>query len=1250
MTSNENKINNGLDYFAEQANQGWLDLGRKFLWTAEKLSFSEEGKKFVKEKYDNIVATQLEKQKLLDDYTNSKGMAGSVALNLTGGLFRQSSDPTAVVLNYVTNGALANVVGNAAEYAWEEASLYGRNIFTEWDNEKDIMGLAPGAVMGFAAGKLGNKYKVDNAPLYEEIKTKGTVENIAPLDKMVEESKKLDPDAASKVISEGNGIISLKDAAEVVKRQEWGQPQANYSNNTMQDWHNYLDYATNLDKDFKHEVGKTTVFEGKSVIKKGTSSIQIEKELDVAVQPLLKNMNKHLEQIVSEDAAELFGSTGAIKPFGNQLWDLSNSFSKKDFAEMIQGKIEVTGPDGKTRVQNILKNKINEYIGIKAVLDEAPEIKYAHYTDLLYNKNEAMTYVHNLIAEKDFDGIKRMGEFVGKTVELSQEEVDGIMASMIEIGKRNGIELTSSITKAGTYSIDDYPLEMATGFWHAINATTKDAQKKVGTYSGKSKWDVGRQWGNLPGDIPGDYDPSKVRFGNYAKIFEGFERNPYEVITEVYSTVAQKKAGVEDLKSWIRDITADDSGFEATSSIYGNRVKGLDGKVRGYMKKQLQSMDDLLETEGRYKPNFNLDPNDPRLTSKHARKSFKNFLNWKFLYGLNYIKEMPMNAYKMNAGARALGWETGNMRYLKDTFIEPIKMHYELARHWDKVKSNQLDKISDPKVRRRMEIFLERRVANDTIWNDTNGMLNVLQRTSHTLGDIGGFGQGLSDVDRIFISEWGAKNYMQDIFPNQKKLSPRLQAVLESNGVRGDALDLIKNRLKNISEDEFNELIFGGKRAKADVDVKIQNLFEQFSDIMGREFNAFEKLEVQAGDSFAKDMMMLYKRYSLGAFDNAKNALFNYYGEDGRLRKRFDLNDSFTENMKRTFKGVNHNQLFVLGQRGVYTYLLANAVQWTTGKLYGTGQNFKVEAKLEALTEGGDALPYLWEATSDLFADGTGAGILFGASTPFGGLIESIQQRANRANSTLKNDPVENWLWFVNTVITPEHIARGIDNIKFDKSVPSRLSSASAEADILWRTKYKTQARIQQIDNALPVENVLSAAVDWGAYFAENVTAAFNITGAPKDTPEDTVVKGATAMVQILEMKAESEAIIEIMSEDKEINEREADLKRLGLDIDSQLSKLDKIDRRTLNAVLAFKQIRDPEEILIITHNLVKSNKRKEFLRSLIPDEELELYRSYAKQVTATRENVNKLVKQRKKSGIEGYIESLDIADKYIRN
>lgn len=1271
-SNDENKkVDNLGEFLAGQATQGWLDLKRKFLHNSNKLSWGE-GKEYTQQLLDDVVKKQLEKQELLDSYSNSKGLVGGTIVNLAGGLFRNANDMTSVFINTATGGQgpLINILSNVGEYAWDEASLYDRNIITDWDNEKDIVNLIPGAVFGMAAGMKNIKTPgellkpedvINNIKTSKEKATPNVdIEafnksldeaNIPPLEKIIEKNKLIPIDKVEENFKNGNGIIHLKDFAEVVKRKDWGEPQGNYSNTVPNEIQNYLEYATNLDKIYKHEKGKTTIFQGKDIIRKGRSSIQIESELDIAIQPLYKNTVLHLNQIASKDAQELFGETKIFKPFGNMLFDLSESFSKKDFAEMIQGKIDVIGDDGTPNIQNVLRKKVNEYIGVKSGLDSSPNIEKAFYTDLLYNKQETMTYVHNLIANKNLDEIKsNLGSFVGKKVELSQNEVDGIIKSMIEIGKKNGVELSSTITKPGTYSIDDYPLEMATGFWHAINSTTQDALKNAGTYSGRKKWDVGKQWGNLPDELSIDLDLDKVKFGNYAKIFEGFERAPYEVLNDIYSTVAKSKVGLDELQLFLDDISVDKNKLKITNEIYGNRVKGLDSNIRKNMKQQINSLIKVIESENRYKPNFNVDPENPILTSQHGRKMFKNYLNFKFLYGLNYIKEAPLNASMVNRGARSLGWEMGNLRFNKDVFVESTKMHYDLFTNWEKVKQRNLSDIADPKVKRRLEIFLERRIANDTIMNDPSKFMKGIQGTSDFMGELGGFGQGLSDVHRIFTAEWGATNYMLDILPNKEIKSHRLNSVLKSNGIDENLLKNIKTRLSGISENDFYELVWSGKRATNDIDIKIQNLYEQFSDIMGRKFNAFEKIEAPAKDGFVNDMLLLYKRYSLGAVNNTVNFLLNYYGDDGVLRKRFDLNDSFTENAKRTFKGVNHNQLITLGQVGLYSYILKNGVQWATGKLYGTGQDFKVEAKLEALTEGGDALPFLWESTQELFFTMSGTDILFGASTPFGGLMKSIADRSNRANSSIYNEPYENWLWFANTLFTPEHIARGIDNIKFKKSIPSRMSSASDEADFLWRVKYKNLAKIQQLEGQLPVESILQETVDWASYFSDNIKKAYEITGAPKDTPKENVIIGATAMVEILEDKSEKERIIEVMSGDSDLNEKENELKKTGLDIDTLFHQLDKKEVKTLNIILAYNQTFDPEEILLIVQGLVKAKDKKNYLKNLVPPQELDYYRSYAKQISRAQEPITELIKSRRgDSNIERYINTIKIADDFIR-
>ena len=268
-SNDENKkIDNLGEFLAGQATQGWLDLKRKFLHNSNKLSWGE-GKEYTQQLLDDVVKKQLEKQELLDNYSNSKGLVGGTIVNLAGGLFRNANDMTSVFINTATGGQgpLINILSNVGEYAWDEASLYDRNIITDWDNEKDIVNLIPGAVFGMAAGMKNIKTPgellkpedvINNIKTSKEKATPNVdIEafnksldeaNIPPLEKIIEKNKLIPIDKVEENFKNGNGIMHLKDFAEVVKRKDWGEPQGNYSNTVPNEIQNYLEYATNLDK------------------------------------------------------------------------------------------------------------------------------------------------------------------------------------------------------------------------------------------------------------------------------------------------------------------------------------------------------------------------------------------------------------------------------------------------------------------------------------------------------------------------------------------------------------------------------------------------------------------------------------------------------------------------------------------------------------------------------------------------------------------------------------------------------------------------------------------------------------------------------------------------------------------------------------------------------------------------------------------------------------------------------------------
>lgn len=1071
--------------------------------------------------------------------------------------------------------------------------------------------------------------------------------DIAPLDKLSQENLKQETDAIRHLKRLGyKKIVDMKNYSEFLKRKEFGRPQENYTHDIATDYHNLLNAVKKIDEIYKNEK-----FENKDSVGK-RSNIDTKEEMIRAIQPMYKNLLMNLKQLQAEDAEELFRVTGMAEPFGNYLWKYCESMdlNSQEFVRALQGRADLVVSDNPSFI-NLIKNKLNESVRIKSGGKKKLEIEKAYYLDALYNKQNLMADITNSTINKDHNYIANLAQFVGKTVDLTEAEAKAaglpwenynkplIVKEMKFDGEKLQVETKS-------YSINEYPIQMATALRNAINATTQQSKKGNGAWEYQSKFQIGQRWGNN-----GD-------FNNYAKIFEGYERKPYEIISEVYSTVAKDKLQLEKLNNMIDDITDNEKDFtKVTYYTERGTVQAFDGDIRADLKKQLIGLKEKVNNnfiEGRYKPNLWISPDERKLTNSMARQTIKSLFSWKLLGNLNFIREFPANNLRQVIGGKGLGWK---QRYslLQAAVIDPIKINVQLIKNYRNIKNGTIDKISDPVIRRRAQIFIERRIANDPIFNDVDNismlykMARGFQKGANAAGKLGGTGQLISDVHRVVNSEYTAINYLKDIFPNLQEAPVKLKKILETNGLVDDELSIVKSRLKNMSDKELMELVWNGKRAKTEVDYKIQSLFEQISDVMGREFNAFQSMEKMENGSFTQDMLFLYKRYSLGAVETLSRSLFTYQGQDGLIRKRLDFNGDFLKNYKQVFSGANVGTVFDFSQAAVGTALLYTGIKWAHGKLSGSTEDERAEAKFEALFSDGAVRPFISDSIKDFALDMSGINILYGGGTPLGGIIDTTTarfQRAWTANNGISK--AERLIWWLGATFSPEFIARGIDNIKLGKNIPSRITTFSDEEDMLWRTKYSTLAKIDQMGATLPVEKILGAPINWIKYFKDNPDKAYELTGSEKTVDKNAVIAGASAITEMIEEHAELTCIQEILNDDRK-EYKETQLKVLGLDVDSQLHKMESIDRKTLNSILAFKGIRDEEQILIIMQQMNSSENKKQFLRDLLEEHELEAYRVYQNKIKKYDKELKRKISQREnKAGINAYIETLDIVNIFL--
>lgn len=961
--------------------------------------------------------------------------------------------------------------------------------------------------------------------------------------------------------------------------------------------------------------------------------------------------------------------------FKNKLKE-KNKADIKDRRNKIKEEVEALTKEYKEKVNKIKKKQTKDINDIKDdkklydpdKLPKARRLERKNNKELRILKEE---YEKNIkkIAKKYKDNsytnfYKKAEKVEKRNYKKFYENFKELENEFSEIKElRDIIKDNGKLVETNTYSIFDEPIKVAKAFFYDINSTTREAQKGEGVIKYNTPYNVGTKWGNKPETdlITGNEKIEDIEFENFWSFFEGTEKEVYEIISGILNELTKRESGFEKLEEFAGNIRIDERNFSRdTTKKQRFQMQTLDGDIRKYAETQINALREKVGLVNQYKPDMWIDPKDQRLNSGMAKATLKGYLSARFLSNFNAIGEFPTNNLRITLGARQLGWNK-KFSLFKSTFIDPFKVHSDLVRNSRNIYNDTIDKITNPIVRRRADLFIEKRVANDLIWNNPKNFsilfkaAQAIEKGVKKAGDNLAVEQLVSDVHRIVNAEWASINYLKDIFPELKDIQsvPVLKKVLETNGLTDGKLLELQTRLKNLTDDELMELVWNGKRADNMVDYQIQTLFEQFADIMGKEFNAFEKIEGNKFTNklpFTMDMLMLYKRYSLGAVENFSRRLLTYYDNDGYIRKRFDSSADFKTNLKNTFRGWNTANFLDFSKAAIGTGLLITALKWVHGSISGSTEDERAEAKLKAIFADGDILPFITESISDYALNITGVGLFYGGNSVIGGFKDNAIARWRRAMSSDKLTPSEavNW-WILSTFFAPEFISRGIDNIKFQKNIPSRLTTSSKNMQKEWKYKYQRLAEIEQAKGKLPIEKAFGGAVNFLEYFKKHEDIAYEITGSDKSMDKDAVIAGAYGITKLAEEFSEAASLQTILNDEKQ-EYKQQQLEMLGLDVDSQLSKLSRVEKNTLNTILAFKKMYSEEEILFLLQQLNNSDDKIAFLKSILEPEEMEIFLNYKQNLLNNKIIVNKELKKLKdKKGMEKYLAMLRIIETYSR-
>ncbi len=969
----------------------------------------------------------------------------------------------------------------------------------------------------------------------------------------------------------------------------------------------------------------------------------IEKEYNGKISELEKKQKIEFDSLTKQELDLKNSLKKGIDKYGKASEKHKNKFIRRTKAD----------------IERELKKLQSEYEGKEAAIIKK-------YRGKEYNKYARMQKKLGKVSEKNYKNFYK--NF--KTYEKDFKEIKNL---------KDLVDNRGRYVYTNTYSIHDNPVEVARAFYNDLVRTNVEARKQINIGAGdvnlenpnikkatdyRNIYYMAEKWGNktvVETMKDGKIEAHKVDpVDNFIKSAYGNERETYEIITNILSENAEQKAGANEIYQLLANLTVNNGKYSKEFNVkeqFG--MTGLTHENRKYVIDALNNMLDRNIASRRIGPNMWFDTKGDAINSNMSRRAFKGLMSIKFLGNLNYLREIPQNNLRVVAGARRLGW---NKQYsvMKD-FTDGIKVTYQLAKNYNNLKNNTLDGITDPVIRRRAELWIDKKLANSIVYNEVDGINNNLlkwgQKGIDSLSSKMAAGQTVSDIQRISSAEFATINYMLDILPTAK--SPLLSKILANNGIDDVNFGILNNRIKELGSEGLMDLVWSGKRPTNSVDYRIKSLFEQFSDVMGKEFNAYQKHDTfKETGSFLSDTLYMFKRYSLGAIDGFTNNLTTYIDSDGMIRKSLYNTGDFKVNYKNMLRGINKNCKLPFLYSSITSALIYNVgIKYTQGKLFGGTDDERAEAKFESLASIDGLLSFAATSVIDNILNVTGAGIVFGGSSVLGSAYEMAYARAKRAYTADDLESGEALGAWALCLVAPEPIARGIDNIKFQKNIPNRITTFSETEQDIWKYDKKIDAEIEQLEGKLPYETVFNekvkeanqnvrdkiSEIDWLAHWKKRPDEARMITGSPDSMPDEIAVVGATGLSKLMEETAETAAIAEQMTEPKEV--REKNLKAMGLDIDSLLTRMELADIRNFNAAVSFMKIRDEEELLMCAYNYFKSKDKQGFIDSMMSDDEKMFFNAYKDNISKNRKKINKSVKREK--GIDNYIESLNIIDSY---
>lgn len=1157
-------------------------------------------------------------------------------------------------------GLAFDLVQGGLDTTWEKTEIEGKKIedFDEQDYKDYMYGaLTTTAVHGVTKGITKGVKKVlekNNVP-----KT--------PLDKIQEEVNK-----------HGIGATEPRAMVELAERMETGETISlergkNFSKEVDEFFTNTtekrlskifnqkedLDYSTR-DKgknysqqqaDFENKLYK----EKKTVETKGRN-INISKSVSRTLKPVKAKIQLAEKQIQAEYLSDLAfthmenGGTGNFHRLGdlNELIADEMKIDGKVFKKMIRGDFDV--PEKLVPYAEKWRNVSDEYVRLK---HQGNLSNKGYNFDIVYDKQLAMRRISQGMDSEKLEIPRNFKEGFLKRehnrVFLSAEE-----ASKLKIGATEGI-----------YEVSDYNL--VAKLKDDINATTHDVETlgngRVMDYKSKDWVQVATENAPLPEmeeyftkknlELLGSVSENDVFFLRETEKkaldwLDGVldeinaEADPVNAMNYIYKNVIDEKSGFNVLKD---KLSLQFDSIKASSNDVDVTTKH---NVFSHRKVAKQVLEDELHDLHSISSNVR--------TRKYSDMSFtgktvynvRNAMMYKYLANLNYLKETFSNKSRINSGAIDLGFREriNSLQSAK----EMIRATKTTAKYFKNIKEVELSKIVDPMERLQAEAFLDRVLETEV---DMRG--HRVAKAFKKAGELGASGQSASDLQRIALSEWFTANAMMKELSKMEfeTTTPTMRQILLDAGI--DNAEKF-NRLKQDVLSHGSLLNFLDTVKDRGNNSQVKEIFSQFSDVMGKELNAFDSDSMQViGRGTVSSLWVkansMFRMYSMNILGRVLDKATTYIDDDGFTRMRF-IQDGHLALNRNSFTGLGDWKRNVWsrginsGSTAMEVAAMVYGIHWITGKATGTTADEMTEAKMEALMHGeyGDTVI---DVVKTGLIDNIGLDITMGGQNVVASYFDQSVKGIIRDMSSERLSIGEKILWGAGYLASPNVIARGIDNIKFEKNIPSRITTTSPYTKDLWKYKYKYMAQEEQDRGVLPFEKIFSIPTNWAEYFKKHSDQAERFGEFEENTPQEAKVAFASGIMEMAEYGMRNEKLEEILVASDSIEEREMELEKYGMDFGSQLNKLDDNNLKVMHAVLSYSQIYTPETVLLILNeynSLTTEDEKAIFLENFIPDGEEKEFDKYLNKVfdKGNDKKLNEIYDREYSTGTEGYIEFLE--------